>query len=122
VNERYGGTGTQPASVLVNVQRYPTGKSVVSVSGEMLRGAMADMARVITEELMRAPTLLALDLSDVTGIDTAGVSTLASVAALAGESDISFCLVGVEGRPVGVAIADADLVELFEIVPSVSDA
>jgi anti-sigma B factor antagonist len=122
VNERYIGSGTEPAPVQVCVRRHPTGKSVVCISGELLYGATADMARVINEELSRVPALLALDLSSVTGIDGAGISTLASAAALAAESDISFCLVGVHGRPVGAALADADLVELFEIFPSVSDA
>ena len=37
------------------------------------------------------------------------------------ESDISFCLVGVHAGPVGAALAEAELSELFETFVTLSD-
>jgi anti-sigma B factor antagonist len=114
--------GNQSEADSVDVQRLPTGKSVVRVSGELIRGTTSQLTRIVEEELMRAPTPLVLDLSAVTHITATGVDALVSAATAAGESDISFCLVGVEGRSVGAALAAAELTELFELFPSVNDA
>ena len=79
------------------------------------------MRQVVANELNRSPALLALDLTEVNRIDAEGIDALVSAATQAGESDISFCLVGVHGHPVGTALADAELTELFEIVDADSD-
>jgi anti-anti-sigma factor len=105
----------------VDVQRFPTGKSVVRVGGDLIRDAPSQLTGIVEEELTRKPTPLVLDLSAVTHITASGVDALVSAATAAGESDISFCLVGVEGRSVGAALAAADLTELFEVFPSVND-
>ena len=65
---------------------------------------------------------LAPDLRRVARIDGAGMDVLVSAAALAGESDIPFCLVVARGSPVGAALATAELAERFEMFASVSDA
>jgi anti-sigma B factor antagonist len=114
--------GKQSEADSVDVQRFPTGKSVVRVSGELIQDTTSQLTRIVEEELMRAPTPLILDLSAVTHITATGVHALVSAATAAGESDISFCLVGVEGRSVGAALAAAELTELFELFPSVNDA
>jgi anti-anti-sigma factor len=106
----------------VEVQRFPTGKSVVRVGDDLIGDAASQLTRTVEEELMRAPSPLVLDLSAVTHITAAGVDALVSAATAAGESDISFCLVGVDGRSVGAALAAAELTELFEVFPSVNDA
>jgi anti-anti-sigma regulatory factor len=79
------------------------------------------MRRVVANELYLSPALLALDLTGVNRIDAEGIDALVSAATQAGESDISFCLVGVHGHPVGTALADAELMELFEIFVADSD-
>jgi ABC-type transporter Mla MlaB component len=61
------------------------------------------MRQVVATELKRSPALLALDLTRVDGIDTEGIATLVSAATQAGESDISFCLVGAQAGPVRAA-------------------
>jgi anti-sigma B factor antagonist len=114
--------GKQSEADSVDVQRCPTGKSVVRVSGELNRDAPSQLTRIVEEELMRAPSPLVLDLSAVTHITATGVDALVSAARTAGELDVSFCLVGVEGRSVGAALAAAQLTELFEVFPSVNDA
>jgi anti-sigma B factor antagonist len=121
VNDQAEGRQTQTCSVTVGVKRSPTDKSVVHVSGELLRGATATMRRVVATELKRSPALLALDLSGVIRIDAEGIDALVSAATQAGESDISFCLVGVHAGPVGAALAEAELSELFEIFATLSD-
>jgi anti-sigma B factor antagonist len=109
---------TQYESDRVDVERFPSGKSVVRVSGELLRETTAQMVRTVQEELARVPSPLVLDLSAVTNISFEGVDALVWAATMAGESDIPLCLFGVEGRPAGVALAAADLTELFEVIPS----
>jgi anti-anti-sigma regulatory factor len=121
LNNQAEGRRTQTCSVTVDLKRFPTNKSVVYVSGELLRGATATMRRIVANELNRSPALLALDLSGVIRIDAEGIDGVVSAATQAGESDISFCLVGVHGHPVGTALADADLLELFEISAPDSD-
>jgi anti-sigma B factor antagonist len=113
---------TQSEFVRVDVQRFRTGKSVVRVSGELIRDTPSLLTQIVEEELMRVPSPLVLDLSGVTHINATGVDALVSAATAAGESDISFCLVGVEGHSVGAALAAAELMELFEVFPSVNDA
>jgi|SRR5580692_9178527 anti-sigma B factor antagonist len=121
VNDQAEGRQTQTCSATVDVKRSPTNKSVIHVSGELARGATATMRRVVATELNRSPALLALDLSGVNRIDAEGIDALVSAATQAGESDISFCLVGVHAGPVGAALAEAELSELFEIFATLSD-
>lgn len=107
--------GEQTDYVNVDVKRSSTNKSVIYVSGELRSGATAPMRRAVTIELNRSPALLVLDMSGVIRIDAEGVAAVVSAATHAGESDISLCLVGVHGHPVGTALAEAELLELFEI-------
>jgi hypothetical protein len=72
VNDQAVGRQTQTCSVTVGVKRSPTDKSVVHVSGELLRGVTETMCRVVATELNRSPELLALDLSGVIRIGMAG--------------------------------------------------
>jgi anti-anti-sigma factor len=121
VNDQAVGRQTQTCSVTVDVKRSPTDKSVIHVSGELTRGATARMRRVVATELKRSPAVLALDLTGVNRIDAEGIDALVSAATQAGESDISFGLVGVHAGAVGAALAEAELTELFEIFTSLSD-
>lgn len=106
----------------VEVDRHSAGRSVIHVSGDMLCDATEAVGCIVSGELRRSPALVVLDLSAVTRIDASGIATLVSAATQAGESDISLCLVGMQGRPVEAALADADLTELFETFPAVTDA
>jgi anti-sigma B factor antagonist len=116
------GTGDEQraGSLTVGVERFSTGKVVVGVAGELL--AAEAMHQAITDELVRGPALLAVDLSEVTRVDAAGIDALVSAAYTAGESDISFCLVGAQGGPVEDEIVAADLTELFEVFASLTEA
>jgi anti-anti-sigma regulatory factor len=70
---------------------------------------------------MRSPSLFAVDLSGVTRVDGSGIDALVSAAGVAGESDISLCLVGALAGPVATALAAAGLTELFEICGSIDE-
>jgi anti-anti-sigma regulatory factor len=116
------GTGDEQraGSLTVGVKRFSTGDVVVCVAGELL--AAEAMQQAIADELNRSPARLAIDLSQVTGVDNEGIEALASAAATAGESGISFCLVGVQEGPVDDAITAGDVIELFEVFPSLTEA
>ena|ERR1700694_4995410 len=103
------------------VQRSATPKTVVQVTDELCGHRAAALRRAVVNQLMGSPSPLALDLSGVTRIDGSGIDALASAAAMAGESDISLCLVGAQAGPVAAALADADLTELFDIFASVDE-
>jgi anti-anti-sigma factor len=119
INEQASQQRSRPVAVRVDLRRSPGDKSVVFVTGELIGGATAAMRRTVDRELKRSPAELALELSGVTRIDAAGIDALVAAARQAGESDISFCLVGVRGRAVGIALANADLTDLFEIFPAI---
>ena len=116
------GKPEQPDSVTLNVQRRADDTTVVEVAGDVQGDATAAMQRTIIDGLTRSPAHLIIDLSAVTSIDSAGINALSSVAGIAGEADISFCLVNSDGDPVGAALASAKLTELFEVFPTVEDA
>ena len=80
------------------------------------------MYSIVADELSQKPAQLVLDLADVTVIDGAAVESLVSASALAGESDISFCLVASHSGPVVTALAEAGLIERFEVFPTVCAA
>jgi anti-anti-sigma factor len=105
-------------STHIGVRRALVDTSVISIQGQLCRPTTTSVWRTVEAELRRAPDSVALDLSDVTDIDAAGLSVLVSTAIRAGESDISFCLVGACEGAVGAALAQANLTDLFEIVPA----
>ncbi|BBU23768.1 hypothetical protein MYXE_35580 [Mycobacterium xenopi] len=105
----------------MHIQRSPAGMSVVQVNGALVADGTAALRRAVAGEFLRSPGFLALDLSGVSQIDGDGIDALTSAAVQAGESDIGFCLVGAHQGPIAAALAEADLSELFEIVPTLDD-
>jgi anti-sigma B factor antagonist len=100
----------------IEVRRKIVDSIVIRIRGGLLNGAATSVWRTVATEFRRTPELVALDVSDVTEIDAAGVGVLVAAADRAGESDISLCLIGVHEGAVGTALAAADVTELFEIV------
>ncbi|OBK80125.1 STAS domain-containing protein [Mycobacterium sp. 1274761.0] len=107
---------TADYSVHIEVRRKTVDSSVIRIAGGLSYAAAASIWRTVETEFRRTPELVALDVSDVTEIDAAGVGVLVAAADRAGESDISLCLVGADEGVVGTALAAADVTELFEIV------
>lgn len=109
---------THFSSAHIHVRRAQVDTSVIRIRGRLSKPAAGCVWRTVKAELRRSPDLVALDLSEVSDIDAAGLGVLVSTAICAGESDISLCLVGAREGVVGAALAKADLTELFEIVPA----
>ena len=114
--------GQQGGSFTYTVQRLPAGMSVVSAAGDLDGETHSRISRVVADELAREPAQLVLELSGATSVDDAAVEALLSASALAGESDISFCLVASPTGPIMEALAAADLIERFEIFTTVGEA
>lgn len=108
-------------SIAINVQRLPADNTIVQVVGDATGHATAAMQRTLSDELTRSPALLVVDLSEVQRIGAGAINTLALAAAIAGESDIAFCLDG-HGGHVSAALAEAEVHELFEVFSSVNEA
>jgi anti-anti-sigma regulatory factor len=92
------------------------------VTGDLDGDTSSQLYHLVAVELAREPAQLALEVSDAMTVDGAAVETLVSVAALAGESDISFCLVAPRNGPIMRALAAADLIERFEVFATIGEA
>ena len=78
--------------------------------------------QLAADELARKPAQLVLQVSGAISVDHAVLEALVSSSALAGESDISFCLVASQSSPIVRALAAAGLIERFEIFATVREA
>jgi anti-anti-sigma regulatory factor len=114
--------GKRARPIAINVERLTAGNTVVHLGGDLIGDAPAATQRALIDELSRAPAQLIVDLSTITRIDAGGLHALAAAAAVAGESDLAFCLVTGKAGPVQAALAAEQLSELFEIFSSVSEA
>jgi anti-anti-sigma factor len=104
------------------VQRLPGGIAIVRTRGVLDGDSSSQLCLIVAEELLQKPTQLVLDLSDLTSVDKAAVDSLVSASGLAAESDISFCLVAAHACPVVTTLAEAGLLERFEVFPTVRAA
>jgi anti-anti-sigma factor len=104
------------------VQRLSAGITIIWAEGELDSETSSQLYQLVSDELLGKPAQLVLEFSDLTSVDQAAVDSLLSVSGLAGESDISFCLVAPHASPVVAALAQADLIERFEVFPTVRAA
>jgi anti-anti-sigma factor len=95
---------------------------MIRARGELDGENSPQLCLVVADELLQEPAQLVVDLSDLTTVDKAAVAGLVSASGLAGESDISFCLVAAHASPVLTALAEAGLLERFEVFPTVRAA
>lgn len=116
--QEYGTGAFDAAAISIDVRRALVDWSVIRLHGGLSSATTASVWRTVEREMRRSPEVVALELSEVTDIDAAGVGVLVAVAGRAGESDIALCLIGAHEGPVGTALEAADLTELFEIVPA----
>lgn len=112
----------QSGSLSWMVQRIPAGISVIRATGDLNGETSSQLYRLVAGELLREPAQLVLELSNLVSVDNAVVDALVSASAVAGESDISFCLVASHASPVVATLAEAGLIERFEVFPTVSAA
>jgi anti-anti-sigma factor len=104
------------------VQRLPAGITVIRATGDLNRESSSQLYPLVADELLREPPQLVLELSNLASVDNAVVDALVSASAVAGESDISFCLVASHASPVVAKLAEAGLIERFEVFPTVCAA
>jgi anti-anti-sigma factor len=104
------------------VQRLPAGITVIRATGDLNRETSSQLYPLVADELLREPARLVLELSNLASVDNAIVDALVSASAVAGESDISFCLVAPHASPVVATLAEAGLIERFEVFPTVRAA
>jgi anti-anti-sigma factor len=104
------------------VQRLPAGITIIRATGDLNRETSSQLHLLVADELLQKPAQLVLELSNLTSVDKAAVDALVSASEAAGESDISFCLVASHASPVVTTLAGADLIERFEVFPTVRTA
>jgi anti-anti-sigma regulatory factor len=96
--------------------------TVVRVVGDLRGDGASSLRRTLAGELTGTPELLVLDISDVEQIDADAIDTVHSVAELADEDGIRFCLVvGARGAVPG-CMNVAELTMTFEAFSSVTEA
>lgn len=104
------------------MQRLPAGVTIIRATGDLNSETSSQLATLVADELSREPAQVVLELSNLGSVDNAGVDALVSASGLAGEPDISFCLVASHAGPVVAALTEAGLTERFEVFPTVCAA
>jgi anti-anti-sigma factor len=104
------------------VQRLPAGVTVIRATGDLNGQTSSQLHSLVADELLREPTQFVLELSNLRIVDSAVVDALVYASAVAGESDISFCLVASHTSPVITTLAEAGLIERFEVFPTLRAA
>jgi anti-anti-sigma factor len=104
------------------VQRLPAGITIIRATGDLNRETSSQLYLLVADELLREPAQLVLELSNLTSVDKAAVDALVFASALAGKPDISFCLVASHAGPVVTTLAEAGLIEWFEVFATVCAA
>jgi anti-anti-sigma factor len=106
----------------LTIQRFSEGQTIIRTQGGLDRETNSQLCAVIADELLYRPAQLVLQLTEVSSVEKAGVDCLLSASGLAGEADISFCLVAGVNSPVVRALDRAGLMERFEIFPTICAA
>ena len=112
----------QGGSFSYTVQRLPDGITIICATGDLDGETRSLMYQLVSDEIAREPAQLVLELSGAKSADSAALEGLVYASALAGESDTSFCLVASHTGPIVRGLAAADLIERFEIFPTVDEA
>jgi anti-anti-sigma regulatory factor len=106
----------------IEFQRLPDDITIVGLTGDLRGRGAAELWAALTDELTDSPELLVTDLSNIASVDAGGVDALHSVAGIAAEEDIKFCLVATPDGTVRRRLDALQRTEFFEIFPSVTEA
>jgi anti-anti-sigma regulatory factor len=112
----------KPWNIRIEWERSSANTTVVHVCGDLRGDAAASLRRTLAGQLTGTPELLVINLSNTVEIDSEGIDALHSVAELADEDDIRFCLVV---PPEGAVRTCPKLVELtgtFQTFSSITEA
>jgi anti-sigma B factor antagonist len=89
-------------------------KETVSMQGRITIDSADQMRRRLASALRTHPTLVAVDLSDVSYMDTAGLATLIEAMRTARQQGTRLVLSGIQQQP-GYLLKVTELDHLFEI-------
>jgi anti-anti-sigma regulatory factor len=106
----------------IQFQRLSDNTTIVGLVGEMRAQGAMELREALADELTGSPELLVIDLSNIMEINSDGVDALHSVAEIAVEGDIEFCLVARPDGRVRRRLDSLKRTESFEIFPSVIEA
>lgn len=103
-------------------QRLAANTTVVHVAGDLRGDGASSLRRTLAGQLTGTPELLVIDLSDIELIDADGIEALHSVAELADEDDIRFCLVVPPKAAVRTRLKVAAVTKTFQTFSSITEA
>lgn len=116
------GGADRPWNFDIEWQRLAANAIVVHAAGDLRGDGAASLRRTLAGELTGTPELLVLDLSDSNQIDAAGIDALRSVAGLADEDDIRFCVVVPPTGAVRACMKVVELTKTFHTFASIDEA
>jgi anti-anti-sigma regulatory factor len=111
----------RPWRIVVEWRRLAANATVIRPTGDLRGDGAASLQRTLAGELTGTPELLVLDLSDVEQIDD-GIDALYSIAKLAGEDDIQFCLVVPPKGALRTCLKIVELTKMFQTFSSITEA
>jgi anti-anti-sigma regulatory factor len=103
-------------------QRLSDNTTIVGLAGQLCAQGAVELRAALADELTASPELLVINLSNIVEMNSDGVDALHSVAEIAVEGDIEFCLVATPGGRVLRRLDAMKRTEFFEIYPSVIEA
>jgi anti-anti-sigma factor len=112
----------KPWHIVVEWRRLAAKATVVRPTGDLRGDGAMSLQRTLAGELTGTPELLVLDLSDVEQIDADGIDALHSIAELADEDDIRFCLVVPPKDALRTCLKAVDLTKMFQTFSSITEA
>jgi anti-anti-sigma regulatory factor len=111
----------KPWHIVVEWRRSAANASIIRPIGDLRGDGATSLQRTLAGELAGTPELLVLDLSDVEQIDD-GIDALYSIAKLAGEDDIQFCLVVPPKGALRTCLKIVELTKMFQTFSSITEA
>jgi anti-anti-sigma factor len=106
----------------IQFQRLSDNTTIVWLIGELRARGATELREALADELTGSPELLVINLSKIVEISSDGVDALHSVAEIAVEGDIEFCLVATPDGRVRRRLDALKRTDFFEIFPSVIEA
>jgi anti-anti-sigma regulatory factor len=112
----------KPWHIVVEWRRLAAKATVVRPTGDLRGDGAMSLQRTLAGELTGTPELLVLDLSDVEQIDADGIDAQHSIAELADEDEIRFCLVVPPKGALRTCLKVVELKEMFQTFSSITEA
>ncbi|WP_328588397.1 STAS domain-containing protein [Mycolicibacterium thermoresistibile] len=95
---------------------------MMTLVGDLRLDRSEHLHRMVAEQLGAAPSLLAVDFTDVGWVDPAALVSLASCGAMAAESRVAFGVIDGPGGPMRTVLERAGLAEILPVFDSLGEA